>query len=67
MSSASLQFGYAGKWFPIFPDVQRAAFLVKSDPTPVGVEALPGNNTFRVVTQNEFQQAALSGRLVWVA
>lgn len=67
MLQNSIQFGYAGKWCPILPDVQQAAWLVKSDLTPVGVETQPGTSYFRVVTQNEFQQAAQTGRLVWVA
>lgn len=67
---ASPRFGYAGKWSPAFAPVQQAAYMVKSDPTPVGVEGVqtaPGMGYYRVVTHNEFHQAAQQNRLVWVA
>lgn len=65
------QFGYAGKWFPVLDDVKKAAFLVKSNPAPVGVEFIPGYANlapnYRVVTENEFHYAGQAGRLVWIA
>jgi hypothetical protein len=64
-----LRFGYAGKWSPNFPAVQQAAQLVKSDPTPVGVEAFyqSGMPLFRVATNQEYYQAAQGGRLIFTA
>lgn len=66
-----VHFGYAGKWSPTLNPVQQAAYWVKSDPTPVGVEmALPVQGAqpiYRVVTQQEYQQAAQGGRLIWTA
>jgi hypothetical protein len=65
------QFGYAGKWFPVLDEVKRAAYLVKNNNTPVGVEYTPGyinlSPNYRVVTQNEFYTAQQSGSLVWIA
>lgn len=65
------QFGYAGKWFPVLEEVKRAAYFVKSNNTPVGVEYIPGyinlSPNYRVVTQNEFYTAQQSGSLVWIA
>jgi|GEM_PF-7000035 len=67
----SVHFGYAGKWSPSFQPVQQAAYWVKSDPTPVGVEMAPPfmapQVTYRVVTNQEYNQAAQGGRLVWTA
>lgn len=68
----SVTFGYAGKPFPNFQAVQQAAYLVKSDPTPVGVELcrnpfVPNSDSYRVVTYQEYQQAARANSLVWTA
>lgn len=67
----AVKFGYAGKWSPNYGAVQNAAYLVKSDPTPVGVEAAQAGLTaqpfYRVATNAEYQQAAMAGRLVWTA
>ena len=62
-------FGYAGKWDPSINAVQLAANLVKSDPTPVGVEVAQGTPVplYRVVSQNEYAQAAQAGRLTYTA
>lgn len=66
-----LSFGYAGQWSPSFPAVRQAAQLVKSGPTPVGVEGLiqPGVPLplYRVSTNQEYYQAAQNGRLVFTA
>jgi hypothetical protein len=55
----------------VLPEVQRAAYLVKNNSAPVGVEYTPGyinlSPNYRVVTQNEFYTAQQSGSLVWVA
>lgn len=76
-----LTFGYTGKWSQNYTAVQQAAHLVKSGPTPVGVEiALPPTGLalypgfyypppafYRVATNQEYIQAALGRRLVWTA
>lgn len=67
----TVTFGYAGKWSPSYSAVEQAAYLVKSDQTSVGVEAVRGNPgalpLYRVATNQEYQQAAQDGRIVWTA
>jgi hypothetical protein len=67
----TVTFGYAGKWTPDYGSVQQAAHLVKSDPTPVGVEAFGGTPwappVYRVATNNDYYQAAQGRRIVWTA
>lgn len=65
-----LSFGYAGKWSPNGPAVQQAATLVKNGPTPVGVECYKqptATPLCRVVTNQEYYQAAQNGSLSFTA
>jgi hypothetical protein len=67
----SVRFGYAGKWTADYNAARQAAYLVKSDPTPVGVEVvqqpLGRPPAFRVATNVEYLQAAQNGRIIWTA
>lgn len=73
MATANVQFGYAGKWSPSYLATQEAANLVKSSPAPVGVESYtqtspyPQQPFYRVVSANEYNLAAQSGRLMYTA
>jgi hypothetical protein len=66
----TVTFGYAGKWHSNYGEVQRAAYLVKSDATPVGVEGFRGNPAlppiYRVVTNQEYRQPQV-GQVIWTA
>ena len=65
----AVKFGYGGKLSPSLPAVQQAAYLVKSDQTPVGVAVTRFNPSspplYQVVTNAEYQQALQANRLVW--
>jgi len=73
---SAARFGYAGRWSPSLGDVQTAAYLVNnpmqptgmvSAPVFVGVEATSMGTPaahYRVVTHNEYQQAAQRGTLL---
>ncbi|MDH4378778.1 MAG: hypothetical protein QE263_02590 [Vampirovibrionales bacterium] len=74
-AASTARFGYAGRWSPSLSDVQTAAYLVNnpnqptgmvSTPVFVGVEAYSLGTPaaqYRVVTHNEYQQAAQRGTL----
>ncbi|MEB3205975.1 MAG: hypothetical protein VKK59_01335 [Vampirovibrionales bacterium] len=70
MRIQSPTFGYAGNFSANSAEVYRAAQLVKSDPTPVGVAAscfltpYGLQPFFQVVTAANYGQALQAGRLI---